>query len=248
MLNSILKSFRPLYFYCKIHLNMKKALLLSLFISLFACKKTSMDAINYTCNNDSTSIFVNVSDFYTKENLPGIRFQILAQPFLSPYAPDIIQAFTSDNEGLGSITFRKDSLTNYHVRVLPPSDTSYLYPFWLNVRPGCDNNWKILMKPVQVLTLKIKNNSQIGLGKHLFYVARVNKNNTPYQNNDIDEASGYTFGYYQVDSIPIGFDKDFIFKVIPEENLVIRYGWPNTNKTISFVTENSASGFFTLSL
>jgi hypothetical protein len=230
---------------------MKHAILLLLTISLFSCKKNL--GLNFdfpSCDNPNRDIKASAFDFYTGKAMPNIKFQVYEQS-LSLWGPTLIQEVTTDSSGFVSTTFENfANATGYYVKVLPNSDTSNIFP-WGSLRfqkSECSKSWLILMKPVQILNLTIKNNTSIEYGKRNFSVSRVGPiKPITYLNEDINGE--YSFGQITVDSIPIGFEKDFNFKVVPEEQIQISY-YDSTNslKTVKFLTDKSNISYYTLTL
>ena len=88
----------------------------------------------------------------------------------------------------------------------------------------------------------------MAFSKRSFYLGRVGPvKPTAYLNHDID--GDYSFGQITVDTIPIGFKKNFIVKVVPEEQIQISYyASSNSLKTVEFLTDKSNISYYTLTL
>jgi hypothetical protein len=231
---------------------MKYAILFSLTIGLFSCVKTidfKISPNQNSCDSLNRTIRVQTVDFYSGEVIPNIKLQIYAQPLLSVYGFEFVKEFTTDTNSLAITSFENNDNTSYNVTVLPNSDTSYIYPWRLQVQSDCVTNWLVKMKPVQTLNLTVKNNSLTAFGKHYLYIARVDSDNAhSYLNDNIWEMMDYTFGYVNIDTIPIGFEKNYVFKVVPEERLEIGYGWSNSKKKEIIFTDKVTVSSYTLSL
>lgn len=230
-------------------IDMKKLVLLFLLLPFLFCVKIKIGPWpSPVCTSDSTSISIQVVDFYSGQVLPSVPIQIYDQGFLSIYGWILLEELYSDTSGLASFQFLHDSLSAYSLKVLPSPDTTHIYPWQVKISPGCANDWKILMKPTQYLTLHLKNDGSVPYGKSYMSVTRQHKNYSSYQNDDIVGYFGYSFGLFQIDTVPIGFEKEFLFKVIPEEELEIQFGDGKFRKIEKLHTSNETSISFLFSI
>ncbi|MDO8365224.1 MAG: hypothetical protein Q7T20_00410 [Saprospiraceae bacterium] len=228
---------------------MKQTMLLILIIGLSACQQDLGINFNFpSCDSPNRVINARTVDFYTKEVVPNIKLQIYAHPTLSLWGPYVQKEFTTDENGLASTTFENQEITSYYVQVLPSPDTSYIYPWQLLVKYDCEKNWLIMMKPVQILNLTIKNNGPMAWSKRFFFVTRVGPAETSaYLNHDI--SGDYSFGQIKVDTIPVGFEEKFMVKVVPEEQVQISYNdSSNSFKAVKFLTDKSNISYYTITL
>ncbi len=230
---------------------MKNVLLFLFIIGQTSCLGDIELNLDFSsCDKPSRLIEARTVDFYTKKAVPNVKFQLYEQT-LSLWGPTLIQELATDPNGLAMTAFESvPTAISYYVKVLPNSDTSYIFP-WASIRFQhfeCSKNWLILMKPVQDLNLTIENNGPLALGKRSFYVTRDSRvKSIGYLNQDI--SGDYSFGQITVDTIPVGFEEKFIVKVVPEEQIRISYyDSSNSLKTVEFLTAKSNISYYTLTL
>jgi hypothetical protein len=226
---------------------MKKAILyLILIIGLTRCEPFDLDVdLDLKPEPQWCSYYTKTSlktvDYYTKKPLPDIKVEIYREPFISFFGPYSFAEYSTNSEGLADFVFNQDSFTRYHLKVLPSEDTTHIYTSGLGIKPGCDNNFLIRMKPVQVLNLTVKNKGTQAFGKTTISI-------TTKETQPIDLIDGYTFGSHRVDSFPIGFEKTFKFKVVPDQDLRIHFTSGTTSRSVTFKSNSTFSGGFIWSL
>lgn len=225
---------------------MKKPIFYLIFLGAFSCCEPfdldfGLDQKPTWCSFE-TNISVNVADYYSQQPLPGIKIQVFRHYLLSPFLPYSFKEFSSNSAGMATTYFPQDSFVTYHLEILPSADTTHIYPWSLSIKPGCENDYQVLIKPVQDLTLKVKNNGLKALGKTTFCV--FNKVNPSPPNSN----KGYLFGSFRVDTIPIGFEKQFKFKVLPNQDLIIFYTSGYYTKELEFTSDTALSSELVWSL
>ncbi len=230
---------------------MKKIVLLIIGIAaLFSCRKevNHNDYLEAVCVLPTTSMSLEFLDFYSKQPLGNMRIKISGQPFWSPYGPDLVAKLDASPSGILKYSFDHDSLTSYYFDVLLNADTSYIYPWRTSIKTGCSHEWKILMKPVHHLTVTLKNDGPDTYSTTYLYVNRWQKDASKYQNPDIDKNLGYSFGTYLLDSVPLGFEQQILFKVVPEEEIEIQFGTGDFKKVQKIRTDASNASAVTFSI
>lgn len=228
---------------------MKNTILFSLIFGLTSCLKDFEINLRFpTCDSPTRTVTALTVDYYSKKAIPNIKIQVYENA-LSLWGPFLIHELTTDTYGILDNTFEHSpTALSYSFKVLPNADTSYIYPWGALIFEGyeCEKNWLIMMKPTQSLSLVVKNNGTTALGQIRIYVHRDGPANTiAYKNQDI--GGPYSFGEIKIDSLPVGFEKNYKVKVVPEEQIQIScYDSSHLLKKVEFFTDKSADGHYTI--
>ncbi len=208
--------------------------ILLIFSALYGSCSHDLEPVS--CSDPTTTIDLEVKDFYSKQPVANLDFTLFKDPNLCFHWcwGDSIGHIKTDDSGKGHLEFRHDTANHFDHYLFAFKQKGYFQTGGLNLRDGCFNELDIKVKPANQFVLEVENSAR-GLGRTSITAFReAGFNHT--MGSRVQDWGTY-LASAEFDTIPPHTFKSIRFAAVPEENIKFQV-WSKGNFTKTEVVYN----------